>query len=321
MSSRALPGSAFPGTRDEATPGGRQRLPVPATPGKPRPRSSTAPCQEPCGHGATGQAPRPGHRGLHPRAARRRRREAGTGGSGAQGRGGSGSGERRSLRSGVRRPRSPGASAEPAGGQQRRRLVGWRWRRPAPGTEASCRGQGSSTMRRAGPRRLSRGRRGRRGGRRPRARRLGLGGRGAAAQLLDATQDPLHVAHLGHAEVLRGEDSAEAGRTRPNSRGRRTGTAQRTATARAPTSPRDPVSNVTSRTHGPRRTDTGLAASGCSPQQRHCPDPRVASHVSGSATREQEGRHVASSVGTNDANCPPDKDPLHPDDCHQRACA
>lgn len=240
VSSRALPGSAFPGTRDEATPGGRQRLPVPATPGKPRPRSSTAPCQEPCGHGATGQAPRPGHRGLHPRAARRRRREAGTGGSGAQGRGGSGSGERRSLRSGVRRPRSPGASAEPAGGQQRRRLVGWRWRRPAPGTEASCRGQGSSTMRRAGPRRLSRGRRGRRGGRRPRARRLGLGGRGAAAQLLDATQDPLHVAHLGHAEVLRGEDSAEAGRTRPNSRGRRTGTAQRTATARAPTSPLGP---------------------------------------------------------------------------------
>lgn len=49
--------------------------------------------------------------------------------------------------------------------------------------------------------------RGQGGARRPRGPRLGLGGRGTPAQLLDATQDPLHVAHLGHAKVLQREDN------------------------------------------------------------------------------------------------------------------
>lgn len=32
--------------------------------------------------------------------------------------------------------------------------------------------------------------------------RLGLGGRGAPAQFLDPTEDPLHMAHFGHTKVL-----------------------------------------------------------------------------------------------------------------------
>lgn len=43
---------------------------------------------------------------------------------------------------------------------------------------------------------------GRRGGCRQRMQRLSLGGRGAPAQLLDPTKDPLHVTHFGHAKVL-----------------------------------------------------------------------------------------------------------------------
>lgn len=60
-------------------------------------------------------------------------------------------------------------------------------------------GGGSSTMRAAAQAHR------RSAARRPRGRRLGLGGRGAPAQLLDAAQDPLHVAHLGHAQVLQRE--------------------------------------------------------------------------------------------------------------------
>lgn len=43
---------------------------------------------------------------------------------------------------------------------------------------------------------------GRSGECRQRTQRLGLGGRGAPAQLLDPTKDPLHMAHFGHTKVL-----------------------------------------------------------------------------------------------------------------------
>lgn len=49
---------------------------------------------------------------------------------------------------------------------------------------------------------------GRSGGCRQRMQRLDLGGRGAPAQLLDPTKDPLHVAHFGHAEVLQQRSQA-----------------------------------------------------------------------------------------------------------------
>lgn len=57
---------------------------------------------------------------------------------------------------------------------------------------APCEGAGAGPgLSRGGP-----------GERRPTGPGLGLGGRSAPAQLFDATQDPLHVAYLGHAEVL-----------------------------------------------------------------------------------------------------------------------
>lgn len=43
---------------------------------------------------------------------------------------------------------------------------------------------------------------GRSGECRQKTQRLGLGGRGAPAQLLDPTKDPLHMAHFGHTKVL-----------------------------------------------------------------------------------------------------------------------
>lgn len=49
---------------------------------------------------------------------------------------------------------------------------------------------------------------GRSGGCRQRMQRLDLGGRGAPAQFLDPTKDPLHVAHFGHAEVLQQRSQA-----------------------------------------------------------------------------------------------------------------
>lgn len=88
--------------------------------------------------------------------------------------------------------------------------------------------KGSSTMRGQGQSSLGLSR-GRSGGCRPRRQRLGLGGRGAPAQFLDSTQDPLHVSHFGYAKVLqqRGQPPWMPGRG-PRPKGSTDGSAQRT---------------------------------------------------------------------------------------------